>query len=492
MTKPLSSKAFQDAAPLLTPLTPAQADVMQQVETGLQSASVIFIGGAQATGKTLVLKHLQTRLGGKILGVHDVFDASAVRNPGHWEETLMDLLLKTHADHDIILFDDMQMVEFHPDFADRPGYQVQLLNAYFSSLTGGKKKVVITSSGTGEGFASGYGAALLPEFKTADYRQVLEHHAGRSLPDVDFDDLHLAHRYLNGRALAFAGNILSNEAWPVVDTDALVSLIDEFIVQSNVAMSEVAEVSFDTLVGVEDLIDVLDRTVLIPMTQPELAKSLGLRPKRGILLYGPPGTGKTTIGRALAQRMRGKFFMIDGTFRPDDHGFHMMFDRILLNAQRSSPSVIFIDDADVIFRNGRTVGFARKLLSKLDGMSSESQSHVCVVMTAMDVADMPPAMVRSGRVEVWLEMTLPDPEKRKNLIRYFASDMEAELKGADWGRLAAATDEFTPADIRGLVGDARAHVGYDRRLSSTAKSFEDYLLLAAGEIAGRKALLKQI
>jgi len=96
-------------------------------------------------------------------------------------------------------------------------------------------------------------------------------------------------------------------------------------------------------------------------------------------------------------------------------------DALLAAAEASSPSVFFIDDADVIFKNGENSGFARKLPTKLDGLESESIGNVCIIMTAMDVADMPPAVVRSGRVEVWLHMALPDAQKRTGIGRMTAT-----------------------------------------------------------------------
>src|SRR5262249_10567153 len=144
-----------------------------------------------------------------------------------------------------------------------------------------------------------------------------------------------------------------------------------------------------------------------PLQQPELARELGLKAKRGVLLHGDPGTGKTSIGRALARQMAGKFFMIDGTFVLGTGSFYKKVNDVFAAAIANSPSVIFIDDADVMFKQD-SGGFNRYLLTRLDGLASESVGHVCIMMTAMDIRDMPVAMLRAGRVEVWLETKLPD------------------------------------------------------------------------------------
>ena len=71
----------------------------------------------------------------------------------------------------------------------------------------------------------------------------------------------------------------------------------------------------------------------------------------------------------------------------------------------------------MIFESGEELGLYRYLLTMLDGLESESAGRVCVMMTAMDVGSLPPALVRSGRIELWLETRLPDDAARGAILR---------------------------------------------------------------------------
>jgi SpoVK/Ycf46/Vps4 family AAA+-type ATPase len=144
------------------------------------------------------------------------------------------------------------------------------------------------------------------------------------------------------------------------------------------------------------VIRALEAKIALPFENDRLATALSLKPMRGVLLAGPPGSGKTTIGRALAHRLKSKFFLIDGTVVAGSDVFYRKVSRCSRNAKRNAPSVVFIDDADVIFEGKDEQGFYRYLLTMLDGLESASAERVCVMMTAMDVSSLPAAMVRSA------------------------------------------------------------------------------------------------
>merc|ERR1712110_948629 len=100
-------------------------------------------------------------------------------------------------------------------------------------------------------------------------------------------------------------------------------------------------VDIATYPGMEHIQSELERQILFPLEQPELAKKLGLVPKRGVLLHGEPGTGKTTVGRWLAHRLKGKFFRVGEMMLQAD------IIKVFAAAQAAAPSVVFIDDADI-------------------------------------------------------------------------------------------------------------------------------------------------
>ena len=158
-------------------------------------------------------------------------------------------------------------------------------------------------------------------------------------------------------------------------------------------------------------------------------------------------------------------------------------------AKENAPSVIFIDDADAIFEDGEERGLYRYLLTMLDGLESESAGRICVMMTAMDVAHLPPALIRSGRVELWLEMKLPDPARcGRRFLPFICGGCRRELRGIDNAKVVEAAESFTGADLKRLVEDAKAIYAYDNRPSRQPheKPTTDYFLRAVASVKENK------
>ncbi len=153
--------------------------------------------------------------------------------------------------------------------------------------------------------------------------------------------------------------------------------------------------------------------------------------------------------------------------------------------------MIFIDDADVILTDPRLAYFGRYLLTQLDGLMNEASGRICVMMTAMDLRGLPLALLRSGRMEVWLEMKLPDAKSRGSIIESYVSRLPIKPPVFDTTELGEKTEGFTPADLRRVVSDATGHLALDRHLGTEPLPLESYLDRAATALRGQKALANE-
>ncbi|MCB0136706.1 MAG: ATP-binding protein, partial [Caldilineaceae bacterium] len=143
------------------------------------------------------------------------------------------------------------------------------------------------------------------------------------------------------------------------------------------------------------------------------------------------------------------------------------------------PCIIFIDDSDVIFESGQEHGLYRFLLTQLDGLESKTAGKVCVIMTAMNVASLPRALVRSGRIELWLETRLPDAAARREIITQHILALPEVFNDVDMDRVVEESDGLTGADLKALVEDAKV-----RELP--AQPMTTYFLAAAESVREHK------
>jgi len=470
-------------------LSPTQQAAFDTLAVLAQRLPVTLLSGGPGSGKTTILRELQRRIGGRLITLRDMLEAVAAQQDGTIEEAARGLVEQAFLHDDLVLIDNLSSIEAVTRMTGayaRPFLFDAVEATLFDTARAlGKRIVAGFSADIGhQSYASlqnqGVRVQIAP-YTALDYAIILGHVLGAgNIGHLDFEEIYSHARQLTAYQLQAAALILVQQGVAQPTTDQILACMNQHLLTSNLVVGEVEKIEFSTLKGTEQLVAQLETMILLPMQHPELARRLGLKPKRGVLLHGLPGTGKTSIGRALAHRMKGRFFMIDGTFITEPpSAFFNRVKAVFNAAQANSPSVIFIDDADVLFKTDHVYGLNRYLLTKLDGLESESVGAVCVMMTAMDINDIPPAILRSGRVEVWLETKLPDLETRRDILTQYAQALADEFDGFDPDRLARATEGFTPADLRRIVGDAKAFLAYDMHREKPLKSFGAYIAMAA-------------
>jgi ATP-dependent 26S proteasome regulatory subunit len=123
----------------------------------------------------------------------------------------------------------------------------------------------------------------------------------------------------------------------------------------------------------------------------------------------------------------------------------------------------------------------------LDGLESASAGRVCVMLTAMEVGHLPPALLRSGRIELWLEMQLPDAPARMSILQAHLGLLSESAGDADLARLADLTAGFTGADLKRLAEDGKLLLAQDRVEKHSLRPSTDYFLQAIETVRANKS-----
>jgi ATP-dependent 26S proteasome regulatory subunit len=469
-------------------LCPAQQSTLDSLLTGLPIGSIFRVWGGVGRGKSTVLREVHKQTGGAFLGMKDFVDASSQKHPMALEETLYNLVLEALKAHPVVLLDDLHLLDLFSagcHFYPRSGYLNSVMMGLCTYALEADRKLIFSTTGhiaeaaTQRSYSFG-----IDKFKVEDYAALAGVWLGKKSGRLDFEKIFRFAPKLNAHQLKAACKWLAEH--PSLGTDVFIDYLRSQRLASNVDLEEVQAVDLRDLKGVDDVLRHLEINIVMPLENDALANQFKLRSKRGVLLYGPPGTGKTTVGRALAHRLKGKFFLIDGTFIAGTSSFYERINQVFEAAKDNAPAVIFIDDADAIFEDGEEQGLYRYLLTMLDGLESESAGRICVMMTAMNVGNLPAALTRSGRVELWLEMKLPDTEARTQILEQRLAELPDELRKVDVAALRSATEGFTGADLKRLIEDGKAIYAYDKAKGFDLKAPTDYFLKAVEGVRENK------
>ncbi|HEX4230391.1 MAG TPA: ATP-binding protein [Bryobacteraceae bacterium] len=469
-------------------LTTAQQKAADELLAALPVGNIFLLRGKAGMGRTGILRRVHSIWGGVLLGAGAFIDSLLDRKTGDIEEALFRLLNAALDENELVFLDDLHLITRVTDACDYP--RTNLLNVVLTAVLErlGDKKLVfaIDQSNAPSSIRRRAFSYDIKNFTAEDYEQICRAHLGESASrGIEFAKVHRFAPALNCRQLANACLRLHSEAL-IIDTEVFVDYLRSHNMISNVQIEEVRPVSWNDLKGMDDVIRALEAKIALPFESGERAAELGLKAKRGVLLAGPPGTGKTTIGRALAHRLKGKFFLIDGTAIAGSQDFYSQIESIFEAAKQNAPSVIFIDDTDVIFEGDGDRGFYRYLLTLLDGLESASAERVCVMMTAMDVNQLPQALVRSGRIELWLETRLPDIEARTEILRDQLAALPPPLNMLNIAELARASRGMTGADIKSAIEDGKLLFAYHEAQGKPARPVQDHFLEALTTIRKKR------
>ena len=490
----LHRSTSMDPIPNESMLCPRQTRSFQQLLDALPNSNIFVLWGATGLGKTTILRALHEKTGGAIIDIRNFLDAMRGQHPLAIEETLQQLILEQLATNSYVYVDDIELIErvaSNCQSYPRSGFILAAMSRVaVYAVEHNKRLIIANDSSDAQAIRQRAYYVKIGEFQIEDYsyfcKQKLKSEVAETL---DYKKIYRFAPKLNAYQLMHTCEWTRH--WTHLNTDGMIEYLRSQRMTSNVDLGEVRAVELHELKGVDDVIRSLEANIILPLENDKLAEELNLRPKRGVLLAGPPGTGKTTVGRALAHRLRSKFFLIDGTFIAGTSQFYNRVSHVFESAKQNAPSIIFIDDSDVIFENGEEAGLYRYLLTMLDGLESESAGRVCVILTAMDVAHLPPALIRSGRIELWLEMRLPDVRARAEILEQICKQLPPTIGVIDIQRAAAATESFTGADLTRLIEDTKTLFAYDKSKNLTLKAPTDYLLAAVDLVRGNKKLYER-
>lgn len=229
--------------------------------------------------------------------------------------------------------------------------------------------------------------------------------------------------------------------------------------------------------GLDDQLSDIFRRAFAPRVLPRnVTQELGIDPVRGILLHGAPGCGKTLIAKKLAKVLKSKkpiYVKGPEIFDPlvgrAEEKIRELFAPALADYRKlgddSELHVVIMDEIDSIaakrgMRQGGTGVDERvvtQLLSILDGVEDMNNILVIGMTNRIDIID--PAILRPGRLEIHVEIGLPDEKGRLQILEIHTTRMRQAKRLAadvDLKTLALQTKNFTGAELSSLVKNASA------------------------------------
>lgn len=223
--------------------------------------------------------------------------------------------------------------------------------------------------------------------------------------------------------------------------------------------TEVPDVGWDDVGGLEEIKQALREAVKWPILYPDLYAYAGTTPPKGILLSGPPGAGRDAVRQGRRQAERANFISVKGPallskwVGESEKGVREIFHK----ARMAHPCIVFFDEIDSMApargsgSSDVTERVLSQMLTEMDGIEALQGVMVLAATNRPDMLD--PALLRTGRFDVKFELPLPDRASRQAI---FAVHMRRKPVAADVDiqELATLAEGETGAEIEGVCRHA--------------------------------------
>ncbi len=246
--------------------------------------------------------------------------------------------------------------------------------------------------------------------------------------------LHAELRELRSRLNVYRGHVLE--------------LVQQRMGGIALAFSDLPATPREDVVLPDQVLRRIERHTVDVATHRDELLAAGQHLKRGVLLYGPPGTGKTHTTRYVVGALAGcTVLQLAG-------GALHLISVVTGLARELQPSVIVLEDVDLVAEDrghgmgGNPVLF--ELLDAMDGAAADADLLFLLTTNRADVLE-PALAARPGRVDVAVEIGLPDAAARERLFRLYSRGVPLDLAPAELERVVERTAGTTASFVRELI-----------------------------------------